>query len=64
VAHHNDTINQLHAAVRNARQLAPAAAALPTIEASAAYTLPDAADGEIEHYRFVVRDLTVLEQPG
>jgi len=45
VAHQNDTINNLHAAVRNARQPAPAAAALPTIEASAAYTLPDTAGG-------------------
>ena len=45
VAHQNDTINNLHAAVRNARQSAPATAALPTIEASVAYTLPDTADG-------------------
>ena len=45
VAHQNDTINKLHAAVRNTRQPAPAAAALPTIEASVAYTLPDTADG-------------------
>jgi hypothetical protein len=45
VAHQNDTINQLHAAVRNARQPAPVTAALPTIEASVAYTLPDTADG-------------------
>jgi hypothetical protein len=45
VAHQNDTINKLHAAVPNARQSAPAAAALPAIEASVAYTLPDTADG-------------------
>jgi hypothetical protein len=45
VAHQNDTINRLHAALRNARQPAPAAAALPAIEASAAYPLPDTADG-------------------
>jgi hypothetical protein len=45
VAHQNDTINKLHAAARNARQPAPVAAALPTIQASVAYTLPDTADG-------------------
>lgn len=45
VAHQNDTINNLHAAVQNARRSAPAAVALPTIEASAAYALPNTADG-------------------
>jgi hypothetical protein len=45
VAHQNDTINNLHAAVQNARQSAPAAVALPTIETSAAYALPNTADG-------------------
>jgi hypothetical protein len=45
VAHQNDTINKLHAAVRNARQPASAAATLPPIKASDAYTLPDTADG-------------------
>ena len=45
VAHQNDTINKLHAAVRNARQPAPGAVALPAIEASVAYPLPDTADG-------------------
>lgn len=45
VTHQNDTINKLHATVRNASQSAPATAAQPTIEATVAYTLPDAADG-------------------
>ena len=45
VAHRNDTINKLHAAVRNASQSAPATAAQPTIENTVAYTLPDTADG-------------------
>ena len=45
VAHQNDTINNLHAAVQSARQSAPATVALPTVEASAAYALPDTADG-------------------
>ena len=45
VAHQNDTINKLHAAVRNARQPAPTTAAQPTIEATVAYTLPDSANG-------------------
>lgn len=45
VAHQNDTINKLHAALRNAPQSAPAAAVLPTIEASVVYTLPDTAGG-------------------
>ena len=45
VAHQNDTINKLHAVVRNASQSAPATAAQPTIEATVAYTLPDTADG-------------------
>jgi hypothetical protein len=45
VAHQNDTINNLHAAVQNARRSAPAAVALPTIEADAAYALPNTADG-------------------
>jgi len=45
VAHQNDTINNLHAAAQNARQSAPATVALPTIEANAAYALPNTADG-------------------
>jgi hypothetical protein len=45
VAHQNDTISKLHAAVRNASQSAPATAAQATIEATVAYTLPDTADG-------------------
>jgi len=45
VAHQNDTISRLHAAVRNARPPTPATAAQPTIEATVAYTLPDTADG-------------------
>ena len=45
VAHQSDTINKLHAAVRNASQPAPVTAAQPTIEATVAYTLPDTAGG-------------------
>jgi hypothetical protein len=45
VAHQNDTINKLHAAVRNASQSAPGTAAQATIEATVAYTLPDTGDG-------------------
>ena len=45
VAHRNDTINKLHAAVRNSSHPAPATAAQATIEATVAYTLPDTADG-------------------
>jgi hypothetical protein len=45
VARQNDTINNLHAVVRDTRQPGPVTAALPTIEASSAYTLPDTADG-------------------
>ena len=45
VAHQNDTINNLHAAVRNSSHPAPATAAQATIEATVAYTLPDTADG-------------------
>ena len=59
VAHQSDTINKLHAAARNARQPAPAAAALPAIEASVAYTLPDAADGS-----FSVVAVSIQPKPG
>ena len=59
VAHQNDTISKLHAAVRNPRQPASAAATLPAIEASAAYTLPDTADGS---YSFVA--VGVRPKPG
>ena len=45
VAHQNDTINKLHATVRNSSHPAPATAAQATIEATVAYTLPDTADG-------------------
>ena len=45
VARQNETINNLRAAAQNARRSAPATIALPTIEASAAYTLPHTADG-------------------
>ena len=44
---------------RNARQPAPAAAALPAIEASVAYTLPDAADGS-----FSVVAVSIRPKPG
>jgi hypothetical protein len=45
VAHQSDTINTLQAAVKNARQSVPVAAALPTTEANIAYALPDTPDG-------------------
>jgi hypothetical protein len=45
VAHQNDTISKLHAAVRNASRPAAATAARPAIEDTVAYTLPDTADG-------------------
>jgi hypothetical protein len=59
VAHQNDTINNLHAAVQNARQSAPATVALPTIEASVAYALPDTADGS-----FSVVAVGIRPKPG
>jgi hypothetical protein len=59
VAHQNDTINDLHAAVQNARQSAPATVALPAIEASAAYALPDTADGS-----FSVVAVGIRPKPG
>lgn len=59
VAHQNDTINNLHAAVQNARQSAPATVALPTIEASVAYALPDTAGGS-----FSVVAVGIRPKPG
>jgi len=59
VADQNHTINNLHAAVQNARQSAPATVALPTIEASAAYALPDTADGS-----FSVVAVGIRPKPG
>lgn len=59
VAHQNDTINNLHAAVQNARQSVPATVPLPTIEASAAYALPDTADGS-----FSVVAVGIRPKPG
>jgi len=59
VAHQNDTINNLHAAVQNARQSAPATVALPAIEASAVYALPGTADGS-----FSVVAVGIRPKPG
>jgi hypothetical protein len=59
VADQNHTINNLHAAVQNARQSAPATVALPTIEASAAYALPGSADGS-----FSVVAVGIRPKPG
>jgi len=59
VAHQNDTINNLHAAAKNARQPAPATVALPTIEASAAYALPDTVHGS-----FSVVAVGIRPEPG
>ena len=59
VAHQNDTIDNLHAAVQKARQSAPATVALPTFEASAAYALPNTADGS-----FSIVAVGIRPKPG
>jgi hypothetical protein len=59
VAHRDDTINSLRAALREAGQPAPAAAALPTVSASAAFTLPDVGGGS-----FSVVAAAVRSDPG
>ena len=59
VAHQDDTINDLRAAVRDARRPAPAAVALPAVSASATFTLPDAGGGS-----FSVVAVAVRADPG
>jgi hypothetical protein len=56
VAHRDDTINDLRAALRNARQPAPAIAA---VSGSAMFSLPDAAGGS-----FSVVMVAVRPEPG
>jgi hypothetical protein len=57
VAHRDDTINDLRAALRNARQPAPATAA--PVSGSAMFALPDAAGGS-----FSVVMVAVRAEPG
>jgi hypothetical protein len=59
VAHRDDTINDLRAALREARHPAPAAVALPTVSASAMFTLPDVGGGS-----FSVVVAAVRPHPG
>jgi hypothetical protein len=55
VAHRDDTINDLRAALRDARHAAPAAAPLPTVSASAMFTLPDMGGGSFSVIAAAVR---------
>jgi hypothetical protein len=59
VAHRDDTINDLRAALRDARHRAPAAVALPAVSASAMFTLPDVGGGS-----FSVVVAAVRPDPG
>ncbi len=59
VAHRDDTINDLHAALRDARHQAPAAGALPAVSASAMFRLPDMGGG-----LFTVVAAAVRPDPG
>ncbi len=59
VSHQDDTINDLRAALRDARHPAPAAVALPTVSASAMFTLPDLGGGS-----FSVVVAAVRPHPG
>jgi hypothetical protein len=55
VAHRDDTINDLRAALRNAGRPAPAAVALPAVSASAMFTLPDVGGGSFSVVAAAVR---------
>ena len=59
VAHQDDTIDQLHGALRNASPPAPATAALPTVSGSAMFALPGTGGGS-----FSVVVLGVRPEPG
>jgi len=59
VAHRDDTIGDLRAALRDARHPAPAAVALPAVSASAMFTLPDVGGGS-----FSVVVAAVRPDPG
>jgi hypothetical protein len=55
VAHRDDTISDLRAALRDARHPAPAAMALPAVSASAMFTLPDVGGGSFSMVAAAVR---------
>jgi hypothetical protein len=55
VAHRDDTINDLRAALRDAGHPAPSAVALPAVSASAMFTLPDAGGGSFSVVAAAVR---------
>jgi len=55
VAHRDDTINDLRAALRDAGRPAPAAVALPAVSASAMFTLPDVGGGSFTVVAAAVR---------
>jgi hypothetical protein len=55
VAHRDDTINDLRAALRDAGRPAPAAVALPAVSASAMFTLPDMGGGSFSVVAAAVR---------
>jgi hypothetical protein len=59
VANRDDSINDLRAALRDARHPAPAAVALPTVSATAMFTLPDEGGGS-----FSVVAVAVRPDPG
>ena len=59
VAHRDDTINDLRAALRNARHPAPATAAPSAVSGSAVFSLPGAAGGS-----FSVVAVAVRPEPG
>ena len=55
VAHQDDTIDQLHAALRNASPSAPATAAQPTVSGNATYGLPGTGGGSFSVVVVAVR---------
>jgi hypothetical protein len=55
VAHRDGTINDLRAALRDARHPVPAAVALPAVSASALFTLPDVGGGSFSVVAAAVR---------
>jgi hypothetical protein len=55
VAHRDEMINDLRAALRDARHPAPAAVGLPTVSASAMFTLPDVGGGSFSVVAAAVR---------
>jgi hypothetical protein len=55
VAHRDDTINDLRAALRDARHPAPAAVTLPAVSASAMFMLPDVGGGSFSVVAAAVR---------